>query len=151
MPERSGPVVIAYDGSAASEHGLREAAALLAPRPALVVVVWEAGAGFEMMELPRAEVGVSAVPLDVGAAVEADQALYEQAQRVAAHGAELARERGLEAETLVVADEVTVAATLVRLAEERDAQAIVVGTHGHGRLSGMLLGSTSQSLVRHAP
>jgi hypothetical protein len=29
---RSGPIVIGYDGSPASDHALREAAALLAPR-----------------------------------------------------------------------------------------------------------------------
>jgi nucleotide-binding universal stress UspA family protein len=151
MAEHRGPILIAYDGSAASEHGLREAAALLAPRRALVVVVWEAGAGFEMMELPTAGYGISAVPLDIRAAAETDQTLYERAQRLAQQGAELARERGLEADALVVADELTVAATLVRLAEERDAQAIVIGAHGHGRLSGALLGSTSQSVIRHAP
>jgi nucleotide-binding universal stress UspA family protein len=151
VAERSGPIVIAYDGSPAAEHALREAAPLLAPRPALVVVVWEAGAGFEMVEAPAAEVGFAAVPLDVRAAVAADEALYERARRLAQRGAELAYAVGLEAEPLVVADELTVAATLVRLAGERGAEALVVGAHSHGRLSGALLGSTSQSVVRQAP
>ena len=40
----SGPIIIGYDGSPVADHAIREAAALLGPRPALVVVVWESGA-----------------------------------------------------------------------------------------------------------
>jgi nucleotide-binding universal stress UspA family protein len=147
---RSGPIVIGFDGSAASEHALREAARLLAPRPALVVVVWEAGAAFEMMEVPTTSIGVPPAPIDVRTAAEVDRALYERAQRLAEHGATLAREAGFEAEGLAVADDVTVADTLVSLAQERDAQAVVVGAHGHRRLREALLGSTSQGVIRHA-
>jgi nucleotide-binding universal stress UspA family protein len=148
---RTGPVVIGYDGSPASEHAVREAGGLLGPRPGLVVVVWEAGAAFEMLELPTSTVGMPPVPIDIRAAVEVDHALYERAQRLAQQGAALAREAGFEAEGLAVADEVTVADTLVRLAHERDAQAVVVGARGHGRLSEVLLGSTSRRVVRQAP
>jgi universal stress protein A len=45
----------------------------------------------------------------------------------------------------------TVADTLVRVANERDAQAVVVGAHGHSALVERVLGTTSQSVVRHAP
>lgn len=151
MRVRSGPIVIGYDGTSASTHALREAAALLAPRPALVVVVWEAGAAFEAMELPAGTGGITPVPIDIRAAVELDQSLYERARQLAEQGAALAREAGFEAEGLAVADEVTVADTLVRLAGERDAQAVVLGAHAQGRVSEVLLGSTSQDVVRHAP
>jgi nucleotide-binding universal stress UspA family protein len=147
----SGPVLIGYDGSEAAERALREGAALLAPRQALVVVVWEAGAAFETMELPTASVGIPPVPIDIRTAMEIDGALARRAEQAAQHGAALAREAGLEAEGLAVADERTVAETLLRLARERDAAALVVGAHGHGRLSEVLLGSTSSSLIRKAP
>lgn len=43
----SGPVIIGFDGTPASERVMHEAAALFAPRRALVVVVWEAGRAFD--------------------------------------------------------------------------------------------------------
>ena len=146
----SGPVLIAYDGSDAAERALRDAAALLAPRHALVVVVWEAGAAFETMALPTAAVGIPPVPIDIRGAQELDAALCTRAQRTAEHGAALAREAGLEAEGLAVADEISIAETLVRLAHERDAQALVVGAHGHGALGEVLLGSTARAVIRAA-
>ena len=144
----SGPVLIGYDGTRASEHALREAAGLLGGRPALVVVVWKAGLVFELIELPTSSIGLPPAPLDLRAALETDRALYEGAQQAAQRAAAFARALGLEAEGLVVAEdpEIPVAETLLRLARERDAQVIVVGAHRHG----VLLGSTTRSVVRDA-
>ena len=143
----SGPILIGYDGSPAAEHALREAAVLLGPRPALVVVVWEAGAAYVNVDVDE----IPAAPMDLRTAVLTDQALYDGARLMADRGAGLAAELGFEAEGLTVADEVTVGRTLVRLAHERDAQAIVVGAHGHSRLERLFLGSTSRHVVEHAP
>ena len=144
----SGPVLIGYDGTRASEHALREAAGLLGGRPALVVVVWKAGLAFELIELPTSSIGLPPAPLDLRAALETDRALYEGAQQAAQRAAAFARALGLEAEGLVVAEdpEIPVAETLLRLAREREAQVIVVGAHRHGAL----LGSTTRSVVRDA-
>jgi nucleotide-binding universal stress UspA family protein len=143
----SGPVIIGYDGSAVADHAIREAGALLGPRPALVVVVWEAGAAYEMLGGTR----IQAVPIDIGPAVDADQAMYEGARNMAANGTRLATEAGFAAHGLLAADEISVAKTLIRLAVERDAPAVVVGARGHNRLEKLLLGSTSRGLVEHAP
>jgi nucleotide-binding universal stress UspA family protein len=149
---RSGPVLVGYDGSAASDNAIREAGELLRGRPALVVVVWKEGLGFELIELPTATIGMPPAALDITSALEIDRALAEHAQRMAQHGAGLAREAGFEAEGLAIADEpgVPVAETIVRVARERDAQAVVVGAHNQGRLSEVLLGSTSREVVRRA-
>ena len=140
------PIILGYDGSPAAEHAIRRAAPLLAPRTALVVVVWEAGAAYETMEGPA----IPAAPLDTRAALLTDQAMYDGARRLAERGAALATELGLDAEALVVADEVSVAQTLVRLADEREAGAIVVGAHGHRRLQDLFVGSTSRQVLEHA-
>jgi nucleotide-binding universal stress UspA family protein len=148
----AGPVLIAFDGSPAAEHALREVAVLLGKRPALVVSVWREGAGFEAVELPATTYDLAPAPIDVSTALEIDQEVKERAQRLAQHGAELAREAGLEAEGLAVADEVdvTIAETIVDVARKRDAAAIVMGAHGQGRLSEIILGSTTRDVLRRA-
>ena len=145
-----GPLIIAFDGTPAAERAIRDAAALLGRRPAVVAVVWKAGLAFELMELPTATIGLPAAPIDVRTALEIDEHNYESASTLARQGAELARELGLEADPLVVAEdpETPIAETIVSLAKERDAQAVVVGPHRHGPV---LLGSVSRDVVRHAP
>ena len=140
--------MISYDGTRASEHALREAAGLLGPRSALVVVVYKAGLAFELIELPTSSIGLPPAPLDIRTALEADRNIYEGAQRAAEQAAGLARMLGMEAEGLVVAEdpEISVAETLLRLACERDAAALVVGSHRHGPI----LGSVSREVVRDA-
>ena len=43
------------------------------------------------------------------------------------------------------------ATTLVQIAQERDAAALVVGARGHGRLERFFLGSTSRQILEHSP
>jgi nucleotide-binding universal stress UspA family protein len=150
--ERRGPVVVGYDGSAASDQAVREAGRLLSGRPALVVVVWKHGLGFELLELPAATVGMPATTLDVRSALEIDRELAESAERLARQGAAAARAAGLDADGLAVADDpdVSIADSIVRVARERDAQAIVVGAHDQGVISEVLLGSTSRDVVHRA-
>jgi nucleotide-binding universal stress UspA family protein len=146
-------VVIGYDGSDAAEHAIREAGRLLSNQRAVVVTVWKQGIGFEAMELPAATVGMPAATIDVRTALEIDRELAESSTRVASKGADIAREAGFaDPEGLAVADDpdVSVAATLIRVAREFDAQGIVVGAHNQGVLNEILLGSTSHDVMRHA-
>jgi nucleotide-binding universal stress UspA family protein len=147
----SGPVIVGFDGTPASGRAVREAGALLAPRPALVVVVWEAGRAFEAATLPEKALEMPPAALDVRTAFEAETTAYEAARRLAEHGAALARQAGLEADGLAVADDVTVADTLARLAGELDAQAVIVGARPHRALGRLSPGSTLSGLLRHAP
>ena len=145
---RTGPVVLGYDGSPVADRAVAEAAGLLAPHPALVVVVWEAGQAFE--EAWPVGLDAPVPPMDLRTALQLDEAAAESAAGTAQRGAALARSLGMQAECLVVADDVTVADTLVRVARERDARALVVGAHRHGAFSEVLLGSTSRDVLRHA-
>ncbi len=147
---RSGPVIIGFDGTQASAWVVREAAALLAPRTALAVVVWEAGRNFEAATLPE-KVLEPAATIDIRSAFAAEKSAYDDAQRVAAHGAALAREAGLEADGMAVADDVTVADTLIRLARELDAQVVVIGGHEHHGFTRRGVGSTLAGLLHGSP
>jgi nucleotide-binding universal stress UspA family protein len=141
-------LVVGYDGSELSTRALCESADLVpSTTPVLVVVVWEPGLAFDLMPptMPPA-------PIDIRAALEVDEAVYERSQQLAEQGAALVRGDGRSAEGLAIADELTVAETLVRVATERSASALALGAHGHRRaLSEALLGSTSRDAVHHAP
>jgi nucleotide-binding universal stress UspA family protein len=152
-PLRTGPSLIAYDGTPASEYALWQAGMLLRGRRALVVTVWKRGLGFELLELPTATLGLPPAQLDIRTALEIDHQVYEAAQRVAERGAALAREAGFEVEGLAVAEdaEVTIADTILRVALERDSEMILVGIEGRGTLGEVILGSTSRDIIRHAP
>ena len=147
----SGPVIIAFDGVPASERALDEAAALFAPRRALVVVVWRAGRAFEAATLPVKALELPRTALDLGTAFESERAAYEAAERLADHGAALARQAGLDADGLAVAGDVSVADTLVRVARELDGQAVVIGARDQRDFRRQVLGSTLTGLLREAP
>jgi nucleotide-binding universal stress UspA family protein len=68
-------------------------------------------------------------------------------------GESKARELGATAEALPVPDSANVAETLIAIAEERDAGAIVVGSRGLGGIKARMLGSTSRKLLHdtHRP
>lgn len=147
MPDR--PIVIGFDGSASAQLAIREAAALLGMRPALVVTVWEPGLAYAA-SVPSS-LDLPAAPVDVATAAEIDDALDKRAHRLAEQGAALAKEAGFaSAEPVVAADESNVAETLVEVARERDAQAIVVGSRGLSGLKARLAGSTSKHVLQHA-
>ncbi len=148
---RSGPLIIGFDGTPAARNALREAAALFPGHRALVVVVWEPGRTFDAVDLPvkGAEAPLSAV--DLGGPAALDRALGEGAGDLARTGAALADRAGLRARGLAMAAQAGVADTLVRLARDRAAPAVVLGTRGRHTLGRLLLGSTSQAVIAGAP
>ena len=150
---RTGPIIIGFDGTPAAEQAVRAAGALLAPKAALVVFVWEAGRNFEAATLPERalEEPAGAGALDVDAGFGAELAASDEARQLAERGAALAREAGLPADGQAVADDGTVAETLIRLARESDAQAIVVGLHEHHRLTKLVPSRTLTELLHAAP
>ena len=70
------------------------------------------------------------------------------ARRAVAEAVETATTAGIEADAEIL--EGDPANELVSLADNRDADMIVVGSRGHGALAGAVLGSVSQSVSQHA-
>ena len=144
-----GPILIAFDGSPAARRAVGDAARLLGPRPALVVTVWEPGLAYVVPEM-RPE-GLLPVPMvDPAVALDVDQGVHSQAEQVAGEGAELARSLGLDAHPLAVPDERAVPDTILRVAEDNHAAAIVVGSRGLSGVRARIEGSTTKGLLKRA-
>jgi len=131
-------IVIAADGSEAAHRAAEvgfEAAKAWGDH-VVVVTAWE---------VLRADFGV---PVH---RIERDfvNAEREWAEKVLEDTAAHAAEHGLEAETVLVRGEP--ASQLCRIAKERDARMIVIGTHGWGAVRSLLLGSVTLRVLHHAP
>ena len=142
-------VVIAYDGSEVAKGAVRHAAELFPGRRAVLVTVWEPGLAMLPMA-PTDALGTTPVPPDPETIASVDHLQSEHATRVAGEGAELARSLGLAAEPFAVADGLDVADTVLDVARERGAAAVVVGSHGISGLRTRLLGGVSRKLIRHS-
>jgi nucleotide-binding universal stress UspA family protein len=137
-----GLVVIGYDGSPDAEHAVDFAAARLSAWVAIVVNVWETS--LTAVEIDR--------PLGAprGPSREQDAALERAAFDIAEQGAVRARAAGLDAEAEIRrgAGAGEVARCLLDVAEERDADFLVVGHRGMGRIRTAVLGSVADAAVR---
>jgi nucleotide-binding universal stress UspA family protein len=143
--------MIAYDGSDAAKRAIEAAGRLFPSSRAFVVTVWEPGLAYAMADLGPGSTELSPTVMDVEGAQEMADALEAQAQRTAAEGAELGNSAGLDCEPLAVADERHVAGALVRVARNREVDAIVVGSRGLSGLRARLEGSTSSAVLKDAP
>jgi nucleotide-binding universal stress UspA family protein len=149
VPERP-PILIAYDGSPPARAAVSEAGKLFAPGEAIVLTVWEPGLA-EMMIVPDATgMGSTMLPFDPTVTREVERASEEHAQSVAAEGAALAHEAGLDARPLAVEDLTDPPDAIVEAAEQHGARAIVIGSRGLGALKSKLLGSTSKTVLHRA-
>ena len=145
MPTQPGTALIAYDGSEDAASAIRHAGTLLGPRRAAVVHVWESLAGL----LLHTDVdGLTGSMRD--AAVELDQDDRHNAERIAAEGAELARQAGFDAEAHAVQGKPKAWPVILERADAVDAAVTVIGSRGLGSVKSALMGSVSSGLLHHA-
>jgi nucleotide-binding universal stress UspA family protein len=138
-----GPIVIGYDGSPDAQAAIADAGRLLAGRTAVVVHAWE-----PLHTVP----GLELVPIEAVREMTRDLETIgaEQAAAIAAEGARLAGEAGLDATGEAIRGDGNAWHGVAQVAEEREAALVVAGSRGQGRLTALLLGSVSSGLVRNA-
>ena len=140
------PILVAFDGSDTAQAA-GEAAARLFPTHRLVVTsVWEPGLAIAMSSTTDMT-GVGYVAPSAEEMATIDRAQRDHATDAAETGARLARELGATADANPIADEGKIGETLTALADQLDADAIVVGSRGLGRFKAGLFGSTSRDVL----
>lgn len=138
-------IVLAVDGSPPSERAVEVCAALAGALGAQVTVI-HVNVDPLMVVPPVAPTEAMIAP-----PVLTDEALRQEeaaGEAVLARAAEALRISGLTVTTRRARG--PVGQRVVEAANEITADLIVVGSHGHGRLEELLLGSVSDAVARHA-
>ncbi len=142
-PDADAPILVAYDGSDHAKQAIRVAGRRLKPGgEMLVATVYE-----PLQKLPF--VGVAGIPMDKQTVDAIYGGTRAAAQKIAEEGAALAREEGFEAEALACEGAPTWNA-IVELAEEREADLIVIGSRGLSGVKHVLLGSVAAAVSQHS-
>ena len=136
-------IVLAYDGSDDAKRALSAAGRLFDGAAIVLHVVM-----LDQMLAPVPAPGVTLPAADMSTETE----LEERGRRVAQEGVALARSAGFDAEPLI--ERATgvrgVWETVLSVAQDRGAHAIVVGRRGISLLESALMGSVSNGLVQHS-
>jgi nucleotide-binding universal stress UspA family protein len=138
----TGPVLVCFDGSEGAAGAVRHAGALFPGREAIVLSV----AVPAKDELPLDPMSDFVGRLS-GLYRDWDEVCADLAERHARDGCQLATDAGLHAEPQTAVGKP--APTILRVAEERDAAVIVLGTGTHTTLGG-LLGSVAARVVHYS-
>lgn len=133
------PILICYDGSQDAARAIEAAAKLFGRHRAVVLDVGD--------PITPAESLAAISPVAPSAAFEAVNT--DDAEQVAARGAELARTAGFEAEGRAIVDAPTWEA-ITDVANELDAAVIVIGSRGLTGLREAAEGSVSHMVAKHA-
>lgn len=131
------PIILATDGSASAAPAVEQAVELAAESqaPLIIVSVWDS---------PYTGLGYAPLPV----VVDVNAEMMERAPKIVEAVAHRAQAAGVNAEPVVrrgfPVDEIC------RLADERNARLIVIGSHHWGRVRRALFGSVSQGVVHSA-
>jgi nucleotide-binding universal stress UspA family protein len=137
------PVLICYDGSADARHAILEAARIRPGAPAVVLNVWHPVTAVYPTAL---HAGVAPVP---GEEAAVNERRRSRSAAVATEGVALASRSGLTAAARSEREENSVAETIIAVADDVDADLVVTGSRGLGKLRSLLMGSVSDRLLHH--
>ena len=131
-------ILVPVDGSACAERAIEEAVKLTQKSGAMDIHL--------LNVQPRIFVEETLVYLD---AAKMDTYYYGQGSKGLASAEKLLKKAGIAYTAHRAVG--PVAETIVTKAKELGADGILMGTHGHGRVAGMLLGSVSNKVLHLAP
>jgi nucleotide-binding universal stress UspA family protein len=134
-------VLFAYDGSPHARAAIERAGETLRPGPAVVATAWTSYTD----AAPRAVLREAVRPV----VEDLDASGREEAEELAAEGAELARAAGFDARPRAVGASGPFFAALLEAADELDAQVIVVGSRGRSSVAAAVLGSVSTGILHN--
>jgi nucleotide-binding universal stress UspA family protein len=137
-------VLLCYDGSPTARHAISVAHAALGHKPATVLHVWQPPTEFIDPDW-FAGVGTYAGP----PIAKLEGLALQHAEAVADEGSELARSAGFAADARAEPSHGRVWRTVVDVADELNADLIVVGARGLSTVQSVLLGSVSNAVVHH--
>ncbi|MEA2410871.1 MAG: hypothetical protein QOC77_1432 [Thermoleophilaceae bacterium] len=139
-------ILASYDGSPDAQAAIDRAAQLMPGAEVTVLTVWEP---FQqaLSRTGGMGMGMGTSYPDGG---EIDAATEAAASARATEGAERARAAGLDAEPRIAMREDGIAGAILAVADQLNADAIVLGTRGLTGLRSMLLGSVSHAVLQHA-
>lgn len=139
----SRPVLVCYDGSAHSRHGLRAAQELPASVDIVVLAVWQSvatklaeGGSFGVIALSDHEA--------------LDETEEQAARSAAMEAAECARTAGHQATARIEEAGEPIWSKILQVADDLAPAFIVTGSCGRGPLKSALLGSVSQEILSHS-
>ena len=137
-------IVICYDGSLSAKHAVSVAHATLGHKPAVLLHVWSPPAEFlaDAFSTSAASAGLSIVELE--------RLALERAQELAEQGYEVARHIGFAVELRLERNYTSVWRKILDVADETEADLIVIGTRGQTAVQSALLGSVSNAVVHHS-
>jgi nucleotide-binding universal stress UspA family protein len=138
-------ILLCYDGSTSAKHAITSAHDIAGETPATLLHLWEPPASFLGPD-PFGGIETWTGPQ----VVELEAMALERANRTVEYGVELARNAGFDVDGRLERTATATWRAILDIADEIDAQLVVVGARGLSPLESVLIGSVSTALVHHS-
>jgi nucleotide-binding universal stress UspA family protein len=140
-------ILIGYDGSADAQAAIERGGLLMPGSEATVLVIWETI--LETMTR-NGSLGMGLGFIGGYGGDDADTAMEKAALDTATDGAQRANAAGLVAQPRIAHRHDGIAAAILAVAADVDADVILLGTRGLSGVKSLMLGSVSHAILHHA-